>query len=101
MNAQLKFELYIFEPSRRGHTEKWRLPLLRLLPHIKQTRQIHKKDARYEALIGLKHVGEPARCVPGVFCAVGLSTGGDRGSAWHPGETSEPGEEAPLSAEHR
>lgn len=49
----------------------------------------------------LKHVDKVVRCVSCVFPALGMSTGAHRGSAWCPGETSEPGEKTPLSAEHR
>lgn len=49
----------------------------------------------------LKHVDKVVRCVSCVFPALGMSTGAHRGSTWCPGETSEPGEKAPLSSEHR
>lgn len=50
---------------------------------------------------GLKHVDQLIRGAFCVFPAAGLPTGADRGSARCPGEASEPGEKAPLSAEHR
>lgn len=78
----------------------WKLLCAATLLLFQPVKQTHQRGTQRN--IKCRHAEELVRCALCFFSAPGLSTGAGPGSSsWCPGETCEPGQKTPLSAEHR